>query len=395
MITCPNCSRENAENFNFCLDCGYDLKSFREVQASSAPPAAPSEPFPAATTEPLAADEIEGVRAMSTTPRAVTAAPMAIAPQPSILAPPAENPSQTAPPSSAMTPMPAPTAPIAASAPPAAVSAAGIATTCPKCATPNPSANRFCGGCGTRLDGDVPAAPADAAGGRTMFMHAADMRAMVPEKKCRLIAIDPAGKEGMTFSLKSGETLCGRVNGIILFFDDPFVSPTHCAFSFREGALTIVDKSSLNGVYRRITGEQTLQDGDHLRVGRQLFRFETLTAGASELRRSEGDDAKVWGSPSPAAFGRLVQILEDGRAGETRLLSGDACNLGREQGQIVFPADGFISGRHCSFYVTGKEPRVKDLGSSNGTYVRVRGSATVNHGEFVLVGNQMLRVEIV
>ncbi|MFZ9887457.1 MAG: zinc-ribbon domain-containing protein, partial [Myxococcota bacterium] len=26
MTKCPNCSRENADSFNFCLDCGYDLK---------------------------------------------------------------------------------------------------------------------------------------------------------------------------------------------------------------------------------------------------------------------------------------------------------------------------------------------------------------------------------
>jgi pSer/pThr/pTyr-binding forkhead associated (FHA) protein len=394
MITCPNCGRENAENFNFCLDCGYDLKSFREAQASSPPAAAaPAAASAALATEPLSSPEITSEQAHGSTPRAVTAAPMAVSPAPA--APPVLDLSKTAPPSPAFTPMPAPTSPSALAAAPSASTTSGIATTCPKCGTPNPTGNKFCGSCGTRLDGDAPAAIPDAGGGRTMFMHAADMRAMVPEKKCRLIAIDPAGKEGMTFSLKTGETLCGRVNGIILFFEDPFVSPTHCAFSFRDGALTVVDKASLNGVYRRITGEQSLQDGDHLRVGRQLFRFEALQPGASELKRSDGDDAKVWGSPSPAAFGRLVQILDDGRAGETRLLSGDACNLGREQGQIVFPADGFISGRHCSFYVTGKEPRVKDLGSSNGTYVRVRGSATVNHGEFVLVGNQMLRVEIV
>ena len=31
----------------------------------------------------------------------------------------------------------------------------------------------------------------------------------------------------------------------------------------------------------------------------------------------------------------------------------------------------------------------------NGTYLRVRGQTTVGHGDFLLIGNQMLRVEIV
>lgn len=252
---------------------------------------------------------------------------------------------------------------------------------------------KFCGNCGKRLDGnaEVGAAPA---GGRTMFMHAADLQLPV-EKVCKLVTIDHTGREGMTFTLKKGETVCGRVNGIILFFDDPYVSPTHALFSFENGQLTVTDKGSLNGVYRRLRGEHPLVDGDFLRIGRQLFRFEDMKHAQEQVVRDEGDDAQIWGSPAAAAFGRLVQILEDGRTGEIRLLSGDRCDLGREQGEIVFPTDGFISGRHCSFLRQGEGAVVKDLGSSNGTYARIRERAEVSHGEFLLIGNQMLRVEIV
>src|SRR5690606_19132733 len=111
--------------------------------------------------------------------------------------------------------------------------------------------------------------------------------------------------------------------------------------SFDNGKLTVTDKGSLNGVYRRLRGEQTLLDGDFLRIGRQLFRFEHLQHAHEQVKRQDGDDAQVWGSPAPQAFGRLVQVLDDGRTGEIRLLTGDTCNLGREQGEIVFPTDGF------------------------------------------------------
>jgi pSer/pThr/pTyr-binding forkhead associated (FHA) protein len=90
-----------------------------------------------------------------------------------------------------------------------------------------------------------------------------------------------------------------------------------------------------------------------------------------------------------------VQILEDGRTGEIRLLVGERAQVGREVGDIVIPTDGFISGRHCVFALQQGQPTLADLGSSNGTYIRVRGEAEVGHGDFVLVGNQMLRVEIV
>ena len=278
-------------------------------------------------------------------------------------------------------------------APPLEIAPLGEAL-CLVCGYSNSTTIKFCGNCGKRLE--TSSVAADAAGGqaRTMFMHAAE--ASVPkEKLCKLITIDQSGREGMTFTIRSGETLCGRVNGIILFFDDPFVSPTHCKFSFLQGKLRVIDQSSLNGVYLRIKQERRLVDGDIIRVGRQLFRYETLQKASFQLKKIEGDDSRIWGSPNSGGFGRLVQILEDGRTGEIRLLSGERCQLGREVGDIVMPTDGFISGRHCSFSQQGGETVLTDLGSSNGSYVRVRAEADVGHGDFVLVGNQMLRVEIV
>lgn len=412
MVTCPNCGRENADNFNFCLDCGYDLKSYRdsmdgtEAAASAPAPGPGSNLGSGAPTESMSAQDVASSAAAPGVAMDPDAPPFSAPEEPTLV----NSPEPAPPAAAAPTPAPAAAVPAAVPAPitaPAAPAAAPAdspmeptetsALKCPSCSCDLGPNMKFCGECGFRLDGGAaPAAPAaDApAAGRTMFMHAADLQAPA-EKICKLVTIDQTGKEGMTYSLKSGETLCGRVNGIILFFDDPYVSPTHCLFAFTDGKLHVTDKESLNGCYVRISGERALDDGDHLRIGRQLFRYESLAAVGNEVTRAEGDDAKIWGSPDPGAFGRLLQILEDGRTGEIRLLSGEACNLGREQGEIVFPTDGFISGRHCLFFQSGAETRVKDLGSSNGTYVRVRGTTTMGHGDFLLVGNQMLRIEIV
>ena len=46
MIKCPNCARENADNFNFCLDCGYDLKAYREAFTTTGLPAVGAPPPP-------------------------------------------------------------------------------------------------------------------------------------------------------------------------------------------------------------------------------------------------------------------------------------------------------------------------------------------------------------
>lgn len=401
MIQCPNCGRENADNFNFCLDCGYDLKGYREQLASAPPPepvavpaaapelgiAAPTESLSATELKSMQPDSVVGEPILDEVPEmAPAAAPEAFAasfgmvPEAPALAP---------------SPAPAPSSARAQTQTGEVVIASGPTHTCPACKTSVPAGMKFCGSCGKRLDGslEAPAAAAPPSGGRTMFMHAADLQ-LAPEKVCKLVTIDQSGKEGMTFSLKAGETVCGRVNGIILFFDDPYVSPTHGLFAFQGGKLTVTDKGSLNGIYRRLRADHPLADGDFLRIGRQLFRFEAMTQAALQVKRAEGDDAQIWGSPAPATFGRLVQVLEDGRTGEIRLLAGESCNLGREQGEIVFPTDGFISGRHCSFFKRGDQALLKDLGSSNGTYVRIREKADVEHGEFLLIGNQMLRVEI-
>ncbi len=267
---------------------------------------------------------------------------------------------------------------------------------CGSCGYDNAATVKFCGNCGKRIDGSVAptAAPGGESAGRTMVLHAATDVAALKEKVCKLVTIDQTGREGMTFTIKSGETICGRVNGVILFFDDPFVSPTHCRFSFLQGVLKVTDLNSLNGVYMRVKQERRLADGEFIRMGRQLFRFETMKMASFQVKKAEGDDSRIWGAPAPAAFGRLVQILDDGRTGEIRLLVGDKAQVGREVGDIVIPTDGFISGRHCVFAVNNGQPTLTDLGSSNGTYVRVRGEAVVAHGDFVLVGNQMLRVEI-
>ena len=259
------------------------------------------------------------------------------------------------------------------------------------CGHGNAAGVRFCGQCGQRID--AVASGADAApASRTMFMHAQGDPA-IKAKTCSLVAIDQAGREGMVFTLRSGETTCGRSNGVVLFEDD-FISPTHCKFIFHGDKLKVIDANSLNGVYLRVHKETTLANGEYVRAGRQLFRFELLQNAAIQIKRADGDDSKIWGSPFPTAFGRIIQILDDGRTGEIRVLAGDRCQLGRETGDVVVPSDGFISGRHCVFIKKGAEVVLQDLGSSNGTYVRMRGEADVQHGDFLLLGNQMLRVEI-
>ena len=76
------------------------------------------------------------------------------------------------------------------------------------------------------------------------------------------------------------------------------------------------------------------------------------------------------------------------------LLSEDEVNIGREVGAILFRDDGFVSGKHARLAKTGDRITLRDLGSSNGTYVRIREDFPLQDGDLVLMGQQLFRMVV-
>ena len=66
--------------------------------------------------------------------------------------------------------------------------------------------------------------------------------------------------------------------------------------------------------------------------------------------------------------------------------------LGRERGDILFPEDGYVSGTHAQISLRDGQVFLSDLGSSNGTFFRLRGSRQVQAASLVLMGQQLFRV---
>lgn len=447
MMDCTSCGRENPETFKYCLNCGSDLatsplagekpKSAFRVQTGTFEKYAATPGTDAA----LAADNVETTSApaetMANKERNTEDVPPPAEPTPqsreAVNMPEAASASPPAAPSAQPSavvfgvthdPDTSPYDISGASAEGAAEKEAEADTganailsptmlgasgpsseqiRCPSCGTQFASATRFCSNCGKRLDDSGNASNANPSGKRTIFMHAANLQAP-KEPTCRLISIAEDGSEGVVFTLRTGETACGRTNGVVLLFDNPFVSPTHCEFSFHGGTLAVTDAQSLNGVFVQLKNETVIRDGDYIRIGKQLLRFESLdhkpgAKGGGPKKAlppaPTGNDTRVWGSPpASGAFGRLIQILPNGQQGECRVLSGESVDVGREQGSIVFPTDAFMSGRHCTFYSRAGDVVVKDLGSANGTHLRIRERTTLRNGDLVSVGNQSLRIEI-
>ena len=68
--------------------------------------------------------------------------------------------------------------------------------------------------------------------------------------------------------------------------------------------------------------------------------------------------------------------------------------IGREDNEMNFPEDIYMSGRHARVDLgTDGTFTLHDLGSRNGTYIRIRGERELAHGDYLFIGQQLLRVE--
>ena len=100
------------------------------------------------------------------------------------------------------------------------------------------------------------------------------------------------------------------------------------------------------------------------------------------------------GSPNPGYWGKITVIIGEGIDGSAFPLLGDSVTLGRERGDINFPDDGYVSGLHARMYTRDGRVYLSDLGSSNGTFIKVQGERAVGDGSFVLLGQQLFRLAI-
>jgi pSer/pThr/pTyr-binding forkhead associated (FHA) protein len=203
-----------------------------------------------------------------------------------------------------------------------------------------------------------------------------------------LVVINPDGTEGGTFQLLDGATVVGRSHGAP-FGADAYLSPTHATFTFQGSACTVKDESSLNGVYVKLRRDSPVKlvDGDVFRIGQELIRFQALSAPQLV------DGVEPMGSPNPGYVGRIALVIGRESFGNGYPVPPDGIHLGRERGDVIFPEDGYVSGLHCRIHYDGSSCVLTDVGSSNGTFLRVKGSRSVVSGDLLLMGQQLFRLQ--
>ena len=89
---------------------------------------------------------------------------------------------------------------------------------------------------------------------------------------------------------------------------------------------------------------------------------------------------------------KLILIRGEGVEGLSYQLNAEQHLVGRN-GQLVFPDDAYVSPRHANLFYRNGKLIVRDEGSLNGVFWRVRGGIEVAPGDLFLAGEQLFRIE--
>ena len=212
----------------------------------------------------------------------------------------------------------------------------------------------------------------------------------------RLVSILKDGTDGQAFAITLEQTDIGRTEGEILLSDDPYLSPRHARIRRRGDAFFLRDLDSVNGIYLRIRDSVELADGDTILVGQQVLRFELLSDAEVPVGPAAVHGVFVFGTPEVPRIARLVQYTTEGIGRDIIYLYRSETVLGRETGDVVFTDDPFLSRRHAAIRVERGSRRfvLKDMGSSNGTSLRMKGERPLSHNDLFRIGRHLFRFEL-
>lgn len=374
MIACPNCGKENQDHYKFCLGCGSDLP--RAEQDATKPSRTPTPPtgIPAVASSDtaMASTTLDSPPAEQPAPEPepepAPAAEAAPEPAPEPQPQPEPEPEPQPEPEPEPEPQPQPE-------PEPRVSEDG-SIICGSCGAAVQPGFAFCGACGTPVPGAKPAEAVpvtDTAG-----------------PSARLVLIQPDGTEGGHVDIPTSEVAIGRDAGGF-FGNDPFLSPTHAILNFDEPEIVLKDAGSLNGVFVKLEPNQPVEinSGDVFRMGQELILFQEIDRG-----NTASDGTEKMGAPIEGLWGRVALVVGKGRLGNAFPIGGEGITIGRERGNILFPEDGYVSGLHLKLYTENNRFFLTDLGSSNGTFLRITQEVRLPAGSFLLMGQQLFRIDV-
>jgi len=303
--------------------------------------------------------------------------------------------------------------------------------TCPRCGTGTPVGFAYCQQCGLHMQalqptdpsaapGRAPSAPLPAANARPsaasppIDVQAATLAsdgiragsisnpAGAPRAQPQTgpawgtaVLVNRDGSDGQRYPLTGEYLVIGRTGADIEFSDDRFLARQHARIERAvDGSVKVHPMDALNGVFRKADAPIDLVDGMTILVGREVLRYERLEGEETKVHPLVRHGVALFGSPPREPWGRLLAIVPSGGYRDVRHLTDKEIVLGREEGDLVFRDDAFMSRRHAAVTWDGKKAQVTDLGSSNGTFVRLTGPTSLKNGDHIRLGDQLLRIEL-
>lgn len=281
---------------------------------------------------------------------------------------------------------------------------------CPSCGTEVPAGFKFCGACGHSLADIQPPkrestdtgkmnrrpgqSTSEKASVSTSPGKPASAGASTSKALGELTVIRPNGTEGARIELRAEGVTLGRDSSYDVLAEDAFLAKEHARIERRGDRFVLTNLDDVNGVFWRLRDDVELEDGDLLRVGQELLRFELFDELDPIDGRSGDGSARAHGSPNPGIWGRLALVAGPGLETRAFALSGKEATIGRELGSIIFADDGFVSGKHARIYREDGKVYFRDLGSSNGSYIQIKKERELSHNDLVLMGQQLLKVSL-
>lgn len=157
--------------------------------------------------------------------------------------------------------------------------------------------------------------------------------------------------------------------GEIPLTGDPLVAAQHVRFTQLGDQVFVEDMGSPRGVYMRIRSPHPLEEGDMFQIGEQLMRFHGA-AHVPYLARLNGHEQEV-------------QRYE---------LRDSETSFGRSKGTHTFAEDPYLSSRHAAIKLLDRRYVLEDVGSTNGTFVKLRKRGFARDGDTLLIGKQLMRL---
>jgi pSer/pThr/pTyr-binding forkhead associated (FHA) protein len=239
---------------------------------------------------------------------------------------------------------------------------------CPGCHREVGEEWRFCKSCGSPLGAARRAAPTEP--GAPLTAASAARHVLVQ------LAADGSTVR-TTHELRPGRTVVGRSEGDVQVGGDAAMSSRHACFEVRGRRCVLRDLDSTNGTFVALTRGEPLEPGAVLLAGSQRLL----------LRVSRTDDGR--------RREELVQVLPLGHSGRVLEIDKDSVVVGKGQrADFAFPDDHYLSRRHAEIVRTSRGLVVRDLGSTNRTYLIVSPERALEDGDRIVLGEHLFEYRL-